>query len=247
MGGTFVALFCTGFGKQKRAFHVTIAGTTGISKTMLIRPRLLCSYMVLDVVIKHELHASDEKQSRYLIQSTKQKAATLRPPRARSFSKIIFDINSQLKFQLGSNYNIREIKQKQRSTVLPYLVSPSSFSMKPLHSSEVSSFVLAEVTIVTLKPRMCSNISKWSSNSGENSQNSVSMKNFTVFSRMSAREFNMDITVSILTKKLYIACPRRTVGCAKTVLPSLSAPINGLVREDFLALAKGSIFASLNL
>jgi hypothetical protein len=54
----FVALFCNGFGKQKRAFHVTIAGTTGISKTMLIRPRLLCSYMVLDVVIKHELHAS---------------------------------------------------------------------------------------------------------------------------------------------------------------------------------------------
>lgn len=41
-----------------------------------------------------------------------------------------------------------------------YFCSLSSFCKKPLHSSKVSSCVLAEVTIVTLNPRICSLISK---------------------------------------------------------------------------------------
>lgn len=113
---------------------------------------------------------------------------------------------------------------------------PSSFCKKPLHGGKVSSCVLAEVTIVTLNPRICSKISKWSSSSGENSQNSVSIENWMEFSRISTGESNRDITVEILTKKLDMECPRRVLCRARSLTyPFWSLFDPRLDRNDFPA------------
>ena len=63
----------------------------------------------------------------------------------------------------------------------------SLINKKPLHGGK--SHLLCWLKLqVTLNPRICSKISKWSSSSGENSQNSVSIKNLIGFSRISTRK-----------------------------------------------------------
>ena len=49
--------------------------------------------------------------------------------------------------------------------ILFYSVLPAPF-LKPLHKKEVSPFVLAEVTIITLNSRGCAGVSKFSFNYG---------------------------------------------------------------------------------